>query len=343
MITALIMCKNEAAVIQRCLTAAAEAGCDNLVLHDTGSTDDTVSLAIQSAHLFESAHIHRAPWVSYGDNRTMLLAHSRRLFPEGYSWVLDADEQAHRDPSEELTSDGYFIPIRLGEHDVYQARIFSNRSLWRYEGIVHEHPECQGATMGTLARTYCVNHNDGHQGTLDAEGIRQRRLQEAAQFKRELERDPNCSRAAYYLAQSYQCAGEHAHAYAAHMTRAKMAGWQEESYQSLVWVAKYREWWNWPLEMVVSAWAEAAQHRPSRAEAWIDLARVLMKAGRYQEAAQALAAAPRETKDLFCVHLPSYHEQPDRLAYELLDAAPELEQDYPQFVEMAARHLLTPT
>lgn len=78
----IILCKNEAACIGKTLKAL-EGLTDDVVLYDTGSTDETLSIARAAG-----ATIHNSNWLGFGKTRQLSLGAAK------YDWIfsLDADE-----------------------------------------------------------------------------------------------------------------------------------------------------------------------------------------------------------------------------------------------------------
>jgi glycosyltransferase involved in cell wall biosynthesis len=81
-ISACIIAYNEAELLPECL--ASVAFCDEIVLVDSGSTDDTVQIAIAAG-----ARVVHQPWLGFAAQRNLALDHARGI------WVLeiDADER----------------------------------------------------------------------------------------------------------------------------------------------------------------------------------------------------------------------------------------------------------
>ncbi len=78
-----VLAKNEAHQIERCLRSAAFA--DQVVVVDSGSSDDTVAIAEKMG-----AQVHLYPdWQGFAVQRNRLLAHATG----DYLFFLDADEE----------------------------------------------------------------------------------------------------------------------------------------------------------------------------------------------------------------------------------------------------------
>lgn len=224
---------NEAPVIVRCIRSAIDAGCEAVIVLDTGCTDDTIALA--SAYCEGRGipfYSRRHAWHGYANARNVLLDASRDLDDQAYSLMLDADEVVTGTIPQHLTEAGYYTCRLLsGQWEVWNIKLTFNRFPWRYIGEIHE-VACLGGFNPTKCRGFeLTNLNDGRQGTFDPEAVRQRYLNDAAHFGRLLEVNPQDSRAAYYKAQSLMDAGQTYEAMQAFAVRAKMEhGFGEERY-----------------------------------------------------------------------------------------------------------------
>ena len=139
-----VLAKNEGHQIGRCLRSAAFA--DQLIVVDSGSTDDTVAVA-QS--LGAEVHVH-ADWQGFAVQRNRLLKHATG----DYIFFLDADEEIT--PALQTAIQD---AVRSGERAVWKIewsvvaygkeltwflsqssleRLFRRDMLLRYEGAVHE-------------------------------------------------------------------------------------------------------------------------------------------------------------------------------------------------------------
>jgi len=152
-LTIAVLTKNEAQRIERCLRSAAFA--DELIVVDSGSSDDTVALA---RGLGAQVFVH-ANWQGFAVQRNQLLAHARG----DYIFFLDADEEITPKLQQELCA-----AVQSGEpavgcirwrvvafgrelkHFLSQApveRLFRRDLLQRFEGAVHEHAVLAGEPL----------------------------------------------------------------------------------------------------------------------------------------------------------------------------------------------------
>ena len=152
MLSAIIITKTEAANIADCLDGL--MFCDERIVVDSGSTDDTVAIArAKGARVFEAPE-----WRGYGPQKNLALSHARG------KWVLsiDADERVSKALAREIhaaareaTFDGYRMPrlsrfcgkeIRhCGWYPDYVLRLF-RRGVSRFsDDLVHERVICDGS------------------------------------------------------------------------------------------------------------------------------------------------------------------------------------------------------
>ncbi len=88
-----LIVKDEEHVIERCLRAAAPF-IDTYCICDTGSTDKTKEVifkTMSSLGIFGVIKDHK--WERFSINRTKSLEESRDFCPDGWSWVVDADDE----------------------------------------------------------------------------------------------------------------------------------------------------------------------------------------------------------------------------------------------------------
>ena len=147
-LSAIIIVKNEAANIAACLDAL--AFCDEQVVVDSGSTDDTVALAKG-----KGARVASHEWSGYGPQKNVALS-----LAEG-DWVLsiDADERVSPALAREIRSliaapkcEGYeirrvstFLGREMGARfPDYVLRLFQRRKARFSDDLVHERVICDG-------------------------------------------------------------------------------------------------------------------------------------------------------------------------------------------------------
>ena len=156
MLSVIVITKNEAHNIARCLESVCWA--DELIVLDSGSTDDTVTIAKGY-----TPHVHYAPWEGYGVQK------QRALQAATGDWVLnlDADEFVTQSLKQAMQAamasnhwDACRIPIRMcfgqktlnySSSPTRHARLFKREGAAFSADVVHEKIILpQGARIGQL-------------------------------------------------------------------------------------------------------------------------------------------------------------------------------------------------
>lgn len=163
-VSALILAKNEAAMIEACI--ASVSWCAEVVVLDTGSSDDTVALAKQSG-----ARVIETKESSFAENRNTLLAAAEN------EWVLyiDADERVTQELYTEIRTVvsagmpcvgsiprqniffGHYMRAGGWERDVV-TRLFHVSLLEKWTGVIHESPHFSGEHMMLIAPLLHLTH-----------------------------------------------------------------------------------------------------------------------------------------------------------------------------------------
>ena len=271
--------KNESAVIERCL-ASVRGLVDYWVISDTGSTDGTREL-IRAALADVPGELHEDPWRDFGHNRSLNLDHARGK--ADYLLLIDADMVLRQEGDlPELTADSYLIR-HDGDPEHRNKRLIRGSLPWHYVGSTHEYLTTDHPDHELHLDELVVEHfADG--GSRADKFERDARLLSA-----DLERDPNNTRALFYLAQTRRDMGERDAAVALYRRRVEMGGWPEEVYFSLLQIGELiADGGDWPAAM--DAFVQAWEYRPQRLEALYELTSRLRLRGQYQ-AAYAFASA----------------------------------------------------
>lgn len=143
MLSVIIITKNEAENIERCLKSVKWV--DEIIIVDSGSTDDTLAIAAKYTD-----NIHSLEWHGYGQQKQQALLRAKG------DWVLnlDADEAVSAALKQEIitamaakTYDAYRIPIRMNFYGKYMRyssspkrhiRLFKRAGAQFSNDIVHE-------------------------------------------------------------------------------------------------------------------------------------------------------------------------------------------------------------
>jgi glycosyltransferase involved in cell wall biosynthesis len=295
-----VIAKNEAHVIARCLQSAKPI-VDAWVVVDTGSTDATREIARDVMRDLPGEVVDR-PWRGFAASRTESLELARAR--ADYTLVLDADdvfEYARGARFPELTLAGYALVIHDGPFQYPRIVLMRSSDPWRFVGAMHERAVCDGFPPTGLVEGIVYRRIGGGARSLDP----QTALNDATVLEEELRRDPSDARNVFYLARSYEDAGELPRALAAYERRVLLGGWDEEVFYAAYRGGRVREKLGMPAGEVARALLEAWHLRPQRAEPLYDLARLARGAGDWVRArafAAAAAAIPRPPPELFLQH-----------------------------------------
>lgn len=283
-ITLVMIVKNEEKALPRLLQSL-KPHIDAAVIHDTGSTDNTIKV-IQEELKGVDTTIRQVEWKSFGENRTSAIKDAGN---DGYLILADADFEYFIEAGAlaNLTKDGYFVPI-VEASMVYSLMTLVKAGLdWQYVGRTHEYLNHAGRSSEPLSKDkiYIKHHHDG--GSRSDKFTRDLQL-----LQEDYAEDPNNVRTVFYLAQTYECLGNHKEAVNWYLKRAEMGGWVEEVY-----IAKMRAG---KLSDNISLLLEAYSYRPERLEA-------------LYEAAIRLRSAPHVVIDLLKDRV--YNELPSDILF----------------------------
>lgn len=291
--------RNEAAIIERCLTAALPA-IDYYVICDTGSTDDTVARMRKVLDAAGTAgEIHHTEFRDFGSARNEALDRCRQsagafdyiLFADAdlELRILDADFRAL------LEAPAYIVRQTTREHSFFNTRLMRRDLQARYVGMTHEYLRAGWP----LPRFDALAFDDHACGSSRPEKFeRDLRL-----LLQELERDPQNPRTLFYIAQTYRSHGDDRTAIEWYRRRATAGGWDEEIWYSLYAAALCHNKLGEEQAFIDTA-LEAYRVRPSRAEPLYALARHYRDQRLYEEAftmAEMGAAIPYPHKDALFV------------------------------------------
>lgn len=275
-----LLCTDEPVVVGRAIASALphiSAWCVSYNGTPGGETEDIIKTML--GHL-PGELVHR-PWKNYGFNRTEALQLAR---PWGaYALILDADEVIETWPSALglQGADAFEVEERMGTFFNPKIRIVNLTKDWTYLGTVHEVIHCPTASVSSLPIAI-RNLRDGA-GSQKAQTVRY--TEEAKMLEEQLVLDPTDSRARFYLAQSYELAGDLHSAYKNYVTRSEMTyGFVEEAWMALFRIAQMHMRTPSQEAFVPVACFRAWQARTSRAEPLFALARWYRQRGDYNVA-----------------------------------------------------------
>ena len=292
----IILCmivKNEAHVMERCLTHASRV-IDADCICDTGSTDGTPEVTARILDELQLPHrICRHEWQDFGHNRTRAFHEACAFAAElgwdlsrSYALTLDADfvlGVSDAFDRGQLTADGYRVRW------IHHSLVYDNMALmrldldWRCVGAAHEYWTAGNAAIEKLESMWFEHLDDGGNAEAEGEGGTTKAERYLRLLQRDYEARPDDTRTQFYLAQTYFDLGRYAEAREVYQQRIESGGWDEER-----WYARYRAaLCAQRLGQRQSAQGELLQawnERPGRAEPLYELARGAREAGEYHTA-----------------------------------------------------------
>ena len=229
--------KNEAHCIERCMRSAAPF-VNTYCICDTGSTDKTKQIifdTMTSLGIFGVIHDH--PWENFSHNRSLSLKCSREHCPDGWSWILDADDQLKGPPLstqwwDAQVADSLSLHTKFrGVYAMYRPQVFSNRIEWTYKGRWHEYPLAPaGKTCIEGSIPEDVWQLTSHEGAQNLDPTKHYRAILA--LRQDLAETPGDTRTSYYLATEVLSCGFNIEAKQMFEKRVEMFGAVHERYLS---------------------------------------------------------------------------------------------------------------
>lgn len=277
--------KDEAPIIERCLTAVAP-WIDSYSILDTGSTDGTTDLIAKTmAEAGVLGQVVSGEFHDFAQARNDALAATHGTAAD-YLLLCDADmELVVEDPTwrDHLTADAYMVTQTTGDTSYQNLRVVRAGLPAAYVGVTHEYLDVTG-TREHLAWVSFIDHANGSSRA----GKYERDL---ALLTAALETDPHNARYVFYIAQTRRDLGALDAALATYERRAAMGGWDEEVWYSLFQVAVLTERLG---RDPVAAYLAAYQERPTRAEPLVELARYYREHGHQHHLAHLFATRALE-------------------------------------------------
>ncbi len=267
--------KNESRVILRCLRSVV-GFVSSFLIHDTGSTDATVSLV---RHFFEEQGIagkvrENVPFVNFEHNRNLALQDAISLDPD-YIFLLDADMEVETQNFESLFT-------FLNQHSVLTAlqvcqkssalSYFNTRILGRacfshvrYIGVTHEFLSVNGVSVPEKI-LQLKDHEDG--------GCKKDKFTRDLELLRNAPQD--CPRTLFYLGQTYWCLQRYRESLQTYRACLPLSRWKEEYWYATYMITKCHVALGEDLE-ALDAGLWSYHLRPWRAEPLLVLVHLCQK------------------------------------------------------------------
>jgi glycosyltransferase involved in cell wall biosynthesis len=285
--------RNEAKVIERCLTAALPF-VDCWAIADTGSTDDTPAIIERFfAARGLPGKLTRTTFKNFSQARNEALALARAVPGWQYALLVDADMVLSGTLDRRaLGAPSYKLLQTDGGLNWFNTRLVRRDVEAKYVGATHEYLSVPDGP--NLTDLVILDRADG--GNRHEKAARDIRL-----LNESLAGEPQNERSMFYLAQTYREIGRHHEAIQWYRRRIERGGWDEEVWASYYGIARsYRELGD--EAECLRASLDAYNYRPSRGEPLKLLAQFLRERGKNESAlliAEELAATPYPGDILF--------------------------------------------
>lgn len=278
---------------------------DSIILLDTGSTDDTPSIAREFRRHWPSGllRVHEAninPWrFDVARNTALALADPNADFV----WALDLDEfpqpgwrQAIEEAWEQASINVNQFRYRFvwsfqedgSEGYVFMADKLFSRHGFHWKGIAHEWPAKEdGLVQQAFVPGLVVHHHQDH--SID------RRGRDMELMERAIAELPDDERLQFYYARQLFISGrnvEASKAFQKHLANPK-ATWRAERAESMMFLAQVGGNEAWNHQWVYRALAEA----PERRETWLAAAEFEISRKNYGMAMRLLQAAAEQKRE----------------------------------------------
>jgi glycosyltransferase involved in cell wall biosynthesis len=275
-ITLIMIVKNEDKIIERCLDSVSSF-VDYIVISDTGSTDQTVSVIeryIATHNL--CGKVYTDEWKNFGHNRTKSIQNGKHWLTENniplhnnYFITIDADMIVVVRPTfvKEYISQNTSWLLEQGNDSIryYNPRIFRADLDYRCIGVTHEYWTCFGDNSHTINNSLkildTIYINDRGDGGCKADKF----PRDIALLTKGIEEEPGNERYFFYLAESYMNSDKADDALVWYQRRIDAGSWNEEIYISHIkrgelFMSQQKE------EHAVYEWLKAYECIPERLE-----------------------------------------------------------------------------
>lgn len=257
-----MLVKNESENLPRALKSAA-GWYDRVLLLDTGSTDDTITVAEATAGaLGKPIDVIETEFTNFAEMRTLLLEEGRKR--GDYMLLMDADEEWINVPERPpLALDAYMIHYEGGV-DYAQARVISSRFPWKWSGVTHSYLDWdwEGEVLAVnMQEPLIIHHGDDRHG--DTKVMRDIELLEA-----EIARtDDDLHRNLFLLGKAYDGTSQWMKAKIAYQRRIDLGSNDAEDYWCRLRLGNILCEEDNDMKAGIETLWEAYQSRPQRVEA----------------------------------------------------------------------------
>jgi predicted O-methyltransferase YrrM len=286
LLSLVMIVKDEAASIEATV-ASVKPWVDRYSILDTGSRDGTPEL-IRGAFADTPGEVLTEPFVDYGATRSRILQ-----LADGsatFLLMLSGDEtlrggealrrfcEAHQG-AEGHEHTAYQLQMLWGDIRFELPRLTRSGGGWRYYGRTHELLAKEGAPFPPIRIPgVAIHHDVAHR---DQERKKSTWRNDLKILTEDVAANPGDSRAAFYLARTYDDLGRSQEAHAAYLVRLGLGGDQLEVYESLLGLARTTGALGRPWAEVQQRYLEAFAHTPNRAEPLLDIADHWLREGSF--------------------------------------------------------------
>jgi len=275
MLVVVIMVKNEEENIVETLESYRVGGIDKYLLYDTGSTDETISKYLTFVKKYGlDGKVYELPFTDFSTSRNAGLKKARELYPEcTFAFMPDAEWYienpkgllAYCEREKENLADTHDLFIK-GNITFAVRRLFRLDGGAKFRGGTHE--IAIGTHGGTIPKDVCISYQPSNRSN---EASQKRWYRDLGILLHDVMKDHD-PRDIFYLAQTYECLGQHDEAIKYYSERGGMEnGFFEERFMAYYRLGKiYDAVKNWNLAS--EAYLKAYEVLPSRIEPLVKLA-----------------------------------------------------------------------
>jgi glycosyltransferase involved in cell wall biosynthesis len=277
LLTVCMILKNEVHTIEGTINSCKDVA-DRFCILDTGSTDGTQD--VLRGLVGEKLSLYEEPFIDFSTSRNRVLDLAGQ--ESDFILSLDADDALVGGDrlKEFLTSvrgfkdDAYELKLQVRGSHFTTVRLFRSSARWRYVGAVHELllPPGRGSYPLGMRGIEGVQI-DHYPDAVGAEKTKGRWERDVKLLRGELEKNPENTRACFYLARTLKDLGRHVEAFRIFEQRTKMTvGFKEEIFYSKLCMARCARAAGLPWNTCVAFWLAAHEYDPRRVEPLADLA-----------------------------------------------------------------------
>ena len=251
--------RDEEKVIGRLLESVAPL-IDFAVIVDTGSTDNTEKVALESLKKLNIPHEYsHEKWKDFSHNRNLALEKLRNYTNIDYGFTIDADEVLSLEEGfdlhsfkKSLTDDLYHVKVLFADTLYERPLIFNNKKRFYYKGVLHEFITCDQFHSTKSAQKIKIIVNTDGKRSRDQNKYKKDSLTLEEVLKKENDAHM-VSRYTFYLAQSYRDGGNLIKALENYEKRANLGFFEQEIFESLYNITRVKAKLNYPFEDVLDA------------------------------------------------------------------------------------------